>query len=190
MAPKFKVGDTAVFMPGVEISAAERASHPYLIITPSQYTDAAFPSFNKKFIDPNRLTVNDVRGSRDWPAFRLAETYLIAAEALMRDGNLTEALTYVNAVRERAAKTGVPKAAMDVTTADLNMNFILDERARELAGEQMRWFDLVRTGTLYDRVRLYNTAAAVAIQQFHKLRPIPTEQITLTSNIFPQNPGY
>ena len=188
--PKFKVGDTAVYMPGVEISAAERASHPYLIITPSQYTDAAFPSFNKKFIDPNRLTVNDVRGSRDWPAFRLAETYLIAAEALMRDGNLTEALTYVNAVRERAAKTGVPKAAMDVTTADLNMNFILDERARELAGEQMRWFDLVRTGTLYDRVRLYNTAAAASIQLFHKLRPIPNEQITLTSNVFPQNPGY
>jgi starch-binding outer membrane protein, SusD/RagB family len=188
--PKFKLGDTAVYMPGVEISAAERASHPYMIIAPSQYTDAAFPSFNKKFIDPFRLTVNDVRGSRDWPAFRLAETYLIAAEALMRDGNLTEALTYVNAVRERAAKTGVAKSLMDVTTADLNIDFILDERARELAGEQMRWFDLVRTGKLVDRVKLYNAAAAVSIQPFHVLRPIPNEQITLTSNTFPQNPGY
>lgn len=187
---KFQVGDTAIWMPGYEITAAERASHPYTIITPSQYTDAAFLSFNKKFIDPNRLTVNDVRGSRDWYVMRLAETYLIAAEALMRDGKAAEALTYVNAVRERAAKPGVAKTAMDVTAADLTIDFILDERSRELAGEGMRWFDLVRTGKLLDRVKAYNTAAAKNIQPFHVLRPIPNEQITLTSNAFPQNPGY
>lgn len=187
---KFQVGDTAIWMPGVEITAAERASHPYTILTPSQYTDAAFPSFNKKFIDPFRLTVNDVRGSRDWYVMRLAETYLIAAEALMRDGKPDEALPYVNKVRERAAKQGVAKTAMDVTVADLGLDFILDERSRELAGEGMRWFDLVRTGKLVDRVKLYNTAAASNIQSFHVLRPIPNEQITLTSNAFPQNPGY
>lgn len=187
---KFQVGDTAIWMPGVEITAAERASHPYTILTPSQYTDAAFPSFNKKFIDPFRLTVNDVRGSRDWYVMRLAETYLIAAEALMRDGKPDEALPYVNKVRERAAKQGVAKTAMDVTVADLGLDFILDERSRELAGEGMRWFDLVRTGKLVDRVKLYNAAAASNIQSFHVLRPIPNEQITLTSNAFPQNPGY
>ena len=187
---KFQVGDTAIWMPGVEITAAERASHPYTILTPSQYTDAAFPSFNKKFIDPFRLTVNDVRGSRDWYVMRLAETYLIAAEALMRDGKPDEALTYVNKVRERAAKQGVVKTAMDVTVADLSLDFILDERSRELAGEGIRWFDLVRTGKLLDRVKLYNTAAAKNIQSFHVLRPIPNEQITLTSNAFAQNTGY
>ena len=187
---KFKLGDTAIWMPGVEITAAERASHPYTILTPSQYTDAAFPSFNKKFIDPFRLTVNDVRGSRDWYVMRLAETYLIAAEALMRDGKPDEAVTYVNKVRERAAKAGVAKTAMDVTAADLSIDFILDERSRELAGEGMRWFDLVRTGKLLERVKLYNSAAATNIQSFHVLRPIPNEQITLTSNTFPQNPGY
>ncbi|HKO15153.1 MAG TPA: RagB/SusD family nutrient uptake outer membrane protein [Gemmatimonadaceae bacterium] len=188
--PKFQVGDTAIWMPGYEISAAERASHPYTILTPSQYTDAAFPSFNKKFIDPFRLTVNDVRGSRDWDVMRLAETYLIAAEALMRDGKPDEAVTYVNAVRERAAKPGVPKSAMDVTAADLNIDFILDERSRELGGEGMRWFDLVRTGKLLERVGKYNPAAAANIKSYHVLRPIPNEQITLTSNTFAQNPGY
>jgi hypothetical protein len=188
--PKFAVGDTALWMPGVEISAAERAKHPYTILTPSQYTDAAFPSFNKKFIDPNRLTVNETRGSRDWFVMRFAETYLIAAEALMRDGRASEAVPYVNAVRERAAKTGVAKTAMDITAADLNIDFILDERSRELAGEQMRWFDLVRTGKLLDRVKKYNASAGAGIQTFHVLRPIPTEQITLTSNTFLQNVGY
>ena len=188
--PKFAVGDTAIWMPGVEMTAAQIATHPYTIITPSKYTDAAFPSFNKKFIDPFRLTVNDVRGSRDWYVMRLAETYLLAAEALVRDGRPTEALPYVNAVRERAAKPGVAKALMDVTAADLSLDFILDERSRELAGEQMRWFDLVRTGKLVERVLKYNSAAAKSIQAFHALRPIPTEQITLTANAFPQNPGY
>jgi hypothetical protein len=191
------VGDTAIWMPGVQLTAADSATHNVCtILTPAKYTDAAFASFNKKFIEPNRLTVNDTRGSRDWQLFRLAETYLIAAEALMRDGKLTEALTYVNAVRERAAKTGVVKTTMDVTTADLNIDFILDERSRELAGEGMRWFDLTRTGRLVSRVKLYNNYAqagvnpATNIQAFHALRPIPNNQITLTSNVFAQNAGY
>jgi hypothetical protein len=188
--PKFNVGDTAIWMPGVEISATERAKHPYTILTPSQYTDAAFPSFNKKFIDPTRLTVNEVRGQRDWYVARLAETYLIAAEALVRDGKASEAVQYVNAVRERAAKPGVAKTDMDVTAGDLSVDFILDERSRELAGEQMRWFDLVRTGKLLERVKKYNASAAAGIQPYHVLRPIPTEQITLTSNGFKQNAGY
>lgn len=187
------VGDTAIWMPGFEMSAAEKATHNICtILNPSQYTDAAFPSFNKKFIDPFRLSVNDVRGSRDWQLFRLAETYLIAAEALMRDGKPDQALPYVNAVRERAAKAGVAKSLMDVTVADLSEDFILDERARELGGEQMRWFDLVRTGTLIDRVKKYNPKAAANIDAHFALRPIPTEELTLLSNRseFPQNPGY
>lgn len=186
--PKYNVGDTAIWMPGVEISAAERASHPYTIITPSQYTDAKFPSLNK-FMDPNRLTVNDTRGSRNFMVMRLADTYLLAAEALVRDGNPAEAVQYVNAVRARAAMPG-QAAAMAVTAADMTLDFVLDERARELTGEGMRWFDLTRTGKLIERVKLYNSAAAVAIQPFHVLRPIPNTQILLTSNPFPQNPGY
>jgi hypothetical protein len=60
-------------------------------------------------------------------------------------------------------------------------------------GEQLRWFDLVRTGKLLERVRKYNPQAAPGIQDFHVRRPIPQQQIDLTdggASSFPQNPGY
>ncbi len=81
-------------------------------------------------------------------------------------------------------------AAMDVTADQATLDFVLDESARELAGEGTRWFDLVRNGKLLERVKKYNPEAAVAIQAFHVLRPIPQNQIDRTSNAFPQNPGY
>ena len=83
--------------------------------------------------------------------------------------------------------------AMEITAADLTMDFILDERGRELLGEMDRWFDLVRTGTLVDRVKKYNPDAAANIQPFHILRPIPSDQIDRTQGgvtSFPQNDGY
>ena len=185
--PKFTVGDTAIFLPGVEVSAATRANTRYRIYTPSEYNFRIFPPL-KKFIDPERLTVNDERGRRDFLYARLAEDYLIAAEALLRDGKASEAVQYVNAVRRRAAKPGF-ESAMDVTASQLTLDFILDERSRELAGESMRWFDLVRTGKLVERTKKYNPEAQ-AVQDFHALRPIPTTQIERTTNKFAQNPGY
>jgi starch-binding outer membrane protein, SusD/RagB family len=100
----------------------------------------------------------------------------------------------VNAVRTRAAKPG-QQAAMQVTAADLNMDFILDERARELFGEGHRWFDLARTGTLIERVKRWNADARPFITAGkHELRPIPQTQIDRTKNEdgteFAQNPGY
>lgn len=190
--PKFALGDTAIWLPGVEITAAERAARAakgYEIYTPSQYTQRIFPSV-KKFIDPTRTSVNETRGQRDWVIARLGETYLLVAEALVRDGKAAEAVPYVNAVRQRAAKPGVAPSAMDVTASQLTLDFILDERSRELAGEGMRWFDLVRTGKLLERVNKYNPEAAAGIQPFHVLRPIPTTQIERVTTEFKQNPGY
>lgn len=187
---KLAAGDTAIYMPGVNITSADSASHKYTTLSPKDYTDAAYPTLSK-FLDGTRLALNDTAGGKDFYVARLAETYLIAGEALFRDGKPVEALSYVNAVRERAARKGVVPTAMDVTVADLSIDFFLDERSRELAGEQMRWFDLVRTGKLVARVKQYNAAGAVAIRDCHILRPIPTTQIERTTGgNFPQNSCY
>ncbi|CAI8238389.1 MAG: Uncharacterised protein [Flavobacteriaceae bacterium] len=67
---------------------------------------------------------------------------------------------------------------------------ILDERARELVGENHRWFDLTRMGKLVERVQLYNSDAQANIQSHHVVRPIPLSQIDRTSGGYAQNPGY
>jgi hypothetical protein len=186
--PKFTVGDTAVYMPGVDMTAAQKAAIRYKVYGPSDYTDAMFPTLNK-FLDPTRTSTNQEPGQRDLVIMRLSNTYLMLAEALMRGGNATAAVPYVNAVRTRAAKPG-QTAAMQITAADLNLDFILDERARELTGETTRWFDLKRTGKLVERVKKYNAAGAPNIQEFHNLRPIPNNEILLSTGTMAQNPGY
>jgi hypothetical protein len=189
--PKYEVGDTAVYMPGVEYTAAEKAATRYKIYNPSDYTDAMFPTLNK-YLDPTRTSTNQEPGQRDLVLFRLSNTYLMLAEAYMRSGKPDLAVLYVNKVRERAAKPGMA-AAMDITVADLTaggIDFILDERARELTGEVTRWFDLKRTGKLLERVKLYNSEAKNNIQEYHLLRPIPNQEILLSTGSMKQNPGY
>jgi starch-binding outer membrane protein, SusD/RagB family len=190
--PVYSLGDTAIWLPGVEISAAERSARTakgYEIYTPSQYSNRVFMPV-KKFMDPTRPSLNEERGQRDWVIARLAETYLLVAEALVRDGKAAEAVPFINTVRERAAKPGVDPKSLDVTAAQVDLDFVLDERSRELAGEGMRWFDLVRTGKLLERVNKYNPEAAAGIKPFHVLRPIPTTQIERVTGEFKQNPGY
>ena len=189
-------GDTALYITDREWSAAEISQAKYTVWTPSRQNERVFPTLTK-FLDPQRAGVNDQPGSRDLLFFRLAETYLIAAEALMMSGNSAEAATLVNSVRRRAAKTGATAAeteaarkAMEITAAQLNIDFILDERARELLGEGTRWIDLARTGKLVERVKKYNPVAAANIKDFHVLRPIPQQQIDRTEGEFKQNPGY
>jgi Glycosyl Hydrolase Family 88/SusD family len=63
-----------------------------------------------------------------------------------------------------------------------NIDVILDERARELCGEQQRWFDLKRTGKLIERVTRYNDVAGENIKNFHILRPIPQPQLDAITN--------
>ena len=109
----------------------------------------------------------------------------------MKLGNLQAAADYVNVLRTRAAKSG-KAAAMQVTSTQMNLDFMLDERARELAGEQIRWFDLKRTGKLLERVRLDAPDNAVNLQDYHVLRPIPQTQLDAVTNKteFTQNAGY
>ncbi|TDE12820.1 RagB/SusD family nutrient uptake outer membrane protein [Dyadobacter psychrotolerans] len=149
-----------------------------------------FPAV-KKYLDPLRTSINAVDGRRDFTVLRLAELYLIAGEAAWRQSKNAEAAAYFNVVRTRAAIEG-KEAQMQITAADVNLNFILDERARELVGEVDRWYDLKRTGTLLERVKKYNLDAAPNIKEMHLVRPIPQTQLDRVTNPgeFAQNPGY
>jgi starch-binding outer membrane protein, SusD/RagB family len=154
----------------------------------------------KKFDDLNGSIIRDL-GSRDAFVFRLAEMYLIAAEGYMMSGQSATALTKLNDLRTARAIAGKSNILTAAEQAQLNakdINLILDERARELCGEQQRWFDLKRTGKLIERVQLYNGSAKSNIQSFHLLRPIPRPQLDAVTNLtsgpdpngFWQNEGY
>ena len=121
---------------------------------------------------------------------RLADLYLMASEAnaLKPAADQTKALMYLNEVRMRAYGVNDVSALPVISSVDIDV--ILEERAKELAQEGKRWFDLVRTGKLVERVRMHNPEAAPNIQDHHVLRPIPLSQIDRTSTDFPQNPGY
>ncbi|MDR3262396.1 MAG: RagB/SusD family nutrient uptake outer membrane protein, partial [Tannerella sp.] len=170
-----------------------------------------------KYIDNKRAAMNDAGGSREWLRMRLGETYLLAAEAAGRKGDFNLAATYINAIRQRASwKEGEAKMSqywveeggavndksstyplIEVKADDLKTNFVdfmLDERGRELLGEYMRWEDLVRCEKLYEYVTKYNPDAAPNIREYHKLRPIPQNHIDRLNprgtNEEEQNPGY
>ncbi|HEY6902461.1 MAG TPA: RagB/SusD family nutrient uptake outer membrane protein [Puia sp.] len=230
------------------------------------FADVRFPALSK-FLDGSRVGgMNDVRGLRDITLARSAETYLIAAEAKIRlaalgTGSYTDALPYINAVRQRGqyqagedrsiytdggaapssngqaaalnsfmpensyyesnnipvstgstslAVAGIaPLPAGDeyvigklgyTSTYDRMLCFVLDERARELAGEFLRWEDLSRTKTLVARAKAFNPDAAPNIKDFHLLRPIPQtfldgiqtsgKALTGPQKQAMQNPGY
>jgi hypothetical protein len=151
---------------------------------------ALFPGLSK-YEDPSRTSFKATDGHKDFPVIRLAEMYLIAAEAAWRLNRSDDAADYINVIRTRAALPG-KEAEMQVKGSDINLDFILDELGREFAGEMHRWYDLKRTGKLLERVRKYNLDAAPNIKEMHLVRPIPQTQIDRVSNPgdFPQNPGY
>ena len=187
----FAQGDTTMYLPGVEVPLAERAKKKYQVLIPSRYDERIFLAINKHF-DGGRIDRTQFEGGRDFIAFRLADTYLMLAEAQFFSGATADAATTYNVVRRRAAWPG-KESAMLITASDLNVNFVMDERERELLGEQSRWFDLARWGNLVERVKLHNPQAAPYIKAHHVLRPIPQLQIDRaegTSSGFPQNPGY
>lgn len=138
----------------------------------------------------------DEFGYGDWKDFilmRLGETYLLRAEARMKQNNLQGAADDINVLRNRAQ-------APNVTASQIDLNFVLDERARELIAEENRRMTLVRTGTLVERARRLcgttklankNIETTNGIQDFNALLPIPKTEIDLNKDaILEQNPGY
>lgn len=148
----------------------------------------------KKFDDPSAAFSGNGSSTRDIFLARLGETYLIAAEAYMKAGDLGTAVDRINVVRRRAARDASLEASMEVSASVLDINFILDERARELIGEYHRWFDLARTGTLIERATRYNTIEESDFVgpdgNLKLLRPIPSASMSLNEAEVEQNPGY
>ncbi len=216
--PKFALGDTAAVMfmkyygakdqYGKVINAVQDklmqtdiAKSAYTLIPIDNYTANIYPAL-VKWLDPLRIGT-DINSSRLFIRMRLGETYLIAAEAYGRKGDLNKAKNYINVLHRRAGYeegekkptqwlrlpgantadyTKSTRTALEIKEADLSTNFIsfiLDERARELFGELNRWEDLVRTETLISRVKQHSPdpSAKINIQPFHKLRPIPRSHI-------------
>jgi starch-binding outer membrane protein, SusD/RagB family len=151
----------------------------------------------KKFVRavPKGLTVDATskrpndngRNWKDWYIMRLAETYLLRAEAYMLKGDLTSAAADINVVRGRALAT-------PVTAGDVNMDLILDERARELYGEEFRLSTLMRTGKLVEYLNKYNgylLANGLTVPAKVSKLPIPRREIeSNTGSKLEQNPGY
>jgi hypothetical protein len=135
-------------------------------------------TFTKKYMV--RLLAN-CDGRANWKVIRYADVLLMYAEALNENGKTTEALNFLNLVRERAGLQGYS----GLTLENARENIYL-ERRLELSFEGHRWFDLVRTG------RALSVMAPQGMKPYMAVFPIPLNQIQLINNpsIFPQNPGY
>lgn len=159
-----------------------------------------YPSLSK-FEDLQNIDANN-QATRPFPVARLAETYLLAAEAALQTNRINEALQFINVIKTRAAyRPGLSAATVAAraeriqvrNATEITLDYILDERTRELMGECMRWPDLATRGKLLERAKKYNTDVAANIKDFHVLRPIPREQLDRTEDPDKakyQNPGY
>ncbi len=128
----------------------------------------------------------------DFPVFRLAEMYLIYAEAVLRggSGSRATALSYINLLRQRAYGT---TSAGQVNDTELTLDFILDERARELYWEGHRRTDLIRYGLLTTGTYLWpwkgGVASGTAKSDIYNLFAIPSSNLVANPKLT-QNPGY
>jgi hypothetical protein len=144
-------------------------------------------------VDSAKVTAPSINGtfsSLDFPLFRLAEQYLIYGEAVSRGGaggSTAQALTYVNALRQRAYGNG--NGNVSVLTTD----FFINERGRELYWEGHRRTDLIRFGRFAGATYLWpfkgGVQAGTAIPAYRNLFPIPSADRIANPNLV-QNPGY
>lgn len=171
---------------------------------PTSYKDRRTQGYGtaciKKFDDYSEASIanrNLTCSMHDVVVARLGEAYLIAAEAYLKMGNIDEAARMINKLRQRPGtiREGYTMQ-MTVAANDMNIDFILDERARELAGEYLRWTDLKRTHTLVKYATRYNedgikeSAMKGPDGKYKILRPIPQAAIDLNQAQVTQNPGY
>jgi hypothetical protein len=136
--------------------------------------------------DPTGQFVNT-----DFPMFRLGDVYLMYAEAVLRGGGGDEgtAVGYINQLRERA----YGNTSGNIAEGDLTLDFILQERSRELYWEATRRTDLIRFGKFTNSSYLWPFKGGVlggtGVADYRTIFPIPVSDITVNPNL-KQNPGY
>lgn len=132
---------------------------------------------------------NAAFASTDFPIFRLADAYLMRAEASFNLGNSASAVSDINMIRERA----YGNTDGNITTAELTAQFILDERAREFYYEAQRRTDLIRFGQFTDGSYKWQwkggTFDGTSTASYLNLFPIPGDEVSANQNIL-QNTGY
>ncbi|MCF8273658.1 MAG: RagB/SusD family nutrient uptake outer membrane protein [Flavobacteriaceae bacterium] len=183
--------------PGMENSADGRelfytAGQTLEIENVSKFTDG-YAIAKYKNVDRSGNPGSDTSGEfpdTDFPLFRLADAYLIYAEANIRGGGgtATTASDYVNLLRERA----YGDTSGNISTSDLTLDFILDERARELYWECHRRTDLIRFGK-FTSTSIWpwkgNVPGGTTTESFRNIFPLPTSDLSANPNLI-QNPGY
>jgi hypothetical protein len=165
----------------IDISDVANRDQGYILAKFSNRTSTGVAGINSTFVDT------------DFPLFRLADVYLMYAECAVRGAagaSTSQAVTYVNALRERANNGNT---AANISANELTLDFLLDERSRELHWEGHRRQDLIRfgkyTGGSYNWAWKGNGSNGIAISANLALFPIPTASLAANPNLT-QNPGY
>ncbi len=162
--------------------------HSYQMNDYKLWTDG-FPSIKFRNTNFKGTSISTNFASTDFPLYRLADAYLMYAECVLRGatgGDAGQALIYVNNVITRSHGDAI-------NSSQLTLNFILDERARELNFEGHRRTDLIRfekfTGNSYVWPWKGGTQSGTSIPETYKLYPIPTTALQSNPNLT-QNPGF
>ena len=150
-----------------------------------------YPYWIGKVGDPCHVQAEPLRSGagytwKDCYFMRLAETYLNRAEAYIQLGEMQKAADDINVVRSRAN-------AKPITASDVSIDYLLDERVRELYTEEIRDVVLRRTGKFLEYLRKNNDnpqAPAMNVRDYNILWPIPQTEIDATGGALTQNPGY
>lgn len=162
----------------LEINSLGEFTHGYAAPKYRNVTSAGAPGSNETFPDT------------DYPMFRLADAYLMYAEAVLRGGGgtIAQAVDYVNELRERA----YGNTSGNIVADDLTLNFILDERSRELWWEGHRRTDLIRFNRFTTQgvwAWKGNTPAGTTTDGYRDLYPLPASEMLANPNLT-QNTGY
>lgn len=164
----------------IEINSIATQNQGFILAKYSNVSSTGIAGPNQTFVDT------------DFPLFRLADVYLMYAECAIRgagNASISQAVTYVNYLRERANNN----SSANINSSDLTLDFILDERLRELHWEGHRRQDLVRfgkyAGANYNWTWKGNSQSGVGIPAYKNLYPIPAISLSSNPNLT-QNIGY